>query len=223
MTLTNLDALALDDLSVACLVIELQSVGIELEMLLLPSLEERTSELEHFSLHDTVRRHHCNTVAIQYKAMQCNAMQCNAMQCNTVRRHHWNTIQYNLSTSPSTIQSIGTTATRCQYNTIRYDTIKYITIQSVGTTATVTMSQYNTIQCSFSASPSKKGHVPEQYPVHWTVQSTLHPPLPRQTSGTNSICHYLYNLAKKKNSLNFEMVPSIRESGILLLSYRSPN
>ena len=56
-----LDAFALlaaDNVSVARLVVELQSVGIELGVLALPHLQERTTQLQQFTLQQTVRRTH---------------------------------------------------------------------------------------------------------------------------------------------------------------------
>ena len=51
---TCLDTLALGYLPVATLVIELESVGVELQVLLLPRLQEGTSEFEHFPFDDAV-------------------------------------------------------------------------------------------------------------------------------------------------------------------------
>ena len=56
---TDLDSFALDNLSVSTLRVELEPVGIEFEMFLLPGLKEWSTELQHFALDDTVRRTDC--------------------------------------------------------------------------------------------------------------------------------------------------------------------
>jgi len=52
----NLDSLALGDLTVATLGVELESVGVQFEMFLLPRLQEWSTELQHLTFDYTVRR-----------------------------------------------------------------------------------------------------------------------------------------------------------------------
>jgi len=54
--LTYLDSLALDDLSVSTLGVELKSVGVKFQMFLLPRLKEWSTELQHLAFDYTVRR-----------------------------------------------------------------------------------------------------------------------------------------------------------------------
>lgn len=51
---THLNSFAASNLSITCLVVELQTVGIQLQVFFLPRLQERTSQLQYLTLHNAV-------------------------------------------------------------------------------------------------------------------------------------------------------------------------
>ena len=60
-TYTHLGALASRDMPVPVLVVELEAVGVELQVFLLPRLHEGSAKLEHLALHDAVCRSDCTS------------------------------------------------------------------------------------------------------------------------------------------------------------------